>query len=128
MTSLINEEFLAILSAKHMLGAAFTPRHQGAGERAHQIIMNNHLLLINEVCKAFPQEWAVLVPALEYLCETSPREPYGLSAFDLSQGYALLTKPHRQLAPFVQPYGIAETEISVSAIQEALWRVHEGYS
>ena len=67
MTSAINQEFLALLSIKHVKGAAFTPRHQGPGERAHQTIMNNHLLLMNEICRAFPQEWASLVPALEYL-------------------------------------------------------------
>ena len=41
MTSAVNAEFLALLSVKHVVGAAFTPRHQGPGERAHQTIMNN---------------------------------------------------------------------------------------
>ena len=103
MTSAVNKEFLALLNVKHMLGAAFTPRHQGPGERAHQVIMNNHLLLMNEVCRAYPQEWAALVPALEYLCDTAPREPYGLSAFDLTHGYALLTDQDRRLSPFRVP-------------------------
>ncbi len=44
MTCAMNEEFLALLAIKHVKGAAFTPRHQGTGERAHQTIMNNHLL------------------------------------------------------------------------------------
>ena len=69
MTRAINQEFLALLGIKHVKGAAFTPRHQGPGERAHQTIMNNHLLLMNEICRAFTQEWASLVPALEYLCD-----------------------------------------------------------
>ena len=112
MTSTVNEEFLALLSAKHVVGAAFTPRHQGPGERAHQTIMNNHLLLMNEVCKAFPQEWAAFVPALGYLCETAPREPHGLSAFDLSQGYALLTDEQRRRVPFDVPGGMPITDIA----------------
>ena len=112
MTSAVSEEFLALLSIKHVQGAAFTPRHQGPGERAHQTIMNNHLLLMNEVCSAFPQEWAALVPALEYLCETAPREPHGLSAFDLSQGFGLLVDTDRRLAPFSLPWGLPETEVA----------------
>ena len=117
MTSTVNEEFLALLSAKHVVGAAFTPRHQGPGERAHQTIMNNHLLLMNEVCKAHPQEWAALVPALEYLCETAPREPHGLSAFDLSQGYALLTEEQRRRVPFDVPGGMPITDIESDLFQ-----------
>ncbi len=105
MTSAVNEEFLALLSIKHVKGAAFTPRHQGLGERAPQVIMNNQLLLMNEVSRAFSQEWAALVPALECLCETVPREPHGLSAFDSSQGYGLLVDPVRQLGPFEVPRG-----------------------
>ena len=62
--------------------------------------MQSHLLLMNEVCKAYPQEWAQMVPALEYLYETAPREPHGLSAFDVTQGYALLTDDQRRLSPF----------------------------
>ena len=112
MTSAVNEEFLALLSIKHVKGAAFTPRHQGPGERAHQTIMNNHLILMNEICLAFPQEWASLVPALEYLAETAPREPHGLSAFDLSQGYALLVDPNRRLSPFQLPWGLPETDVA----------------
>ncbi len=53
MTSAVADEFLALLSVKHDLGAAFTPRYQGPGERAHQTVMNKHLLLMNEVCRAF---------------------------------------------------------------------------
>ena len=98
MTSAVNEEFLALLAIKNVEGAAFTPRPQGPGERAHQTIMNNHLILMNELCRAFPQEWAALVPALDYLSETAPREPHGLSAFDISQGYGLWVDANRRLA------------------------------
>ena len=112
MTSAIKQDFLALLSIKHVKGAAFTPRHQGPGEQAHQTIMNNHLLLMNEVCRAFPQEWASLVPALEYLCEAAPREPHGLSAFDVTQGFALLVDPNRQLSPFQLPWGLPESEVA----------------
>ncbi len=74
--------------------------------------MNNHVLLMSEVCRAFPQEWASLVPALEYSCETAPREPHGLSAFDLSPGYGLLVDADRRLAPFSLPWGLPDTEVA----------------
>ena len=112
MTAKINEEFLALMSVRRRLGAAFTPRRQGPGERAHQIVMYHHLLFMNEICRCFPQEWASLAPALEYLRETAPREPHGLSAFDLSQGYALLTNQDKRLTPFQIPDGAATTDIA----------------
>ncbi len=112
MTSAVNEEYLTLLAIKHVKGAAITPRHQGPGERAHQTIMNNHLILMNELCRAFPQEWAAMVPALEYLSETAPREPHGLSAFDFSQGYGLLVDANRRLEPFELPRGLPETEVA----------------
>jgi len=115
MTSRIMEEFWALTGTRHVLGAAFTPRHQGPGERARQIVMQNHLLLMNEVCHAFPQEWAALVPALEYLCETAPREPHGLSAFDVTQGFALLTDPQKRMAPSQIPWGQAETDVAAAS-------------
>jgi len=111
MTSRVNEEFLALCGAKHVFGSAFTPRHQGLVEREHQNVMTNHLLLLNEVCLAYPQEWAASIPALEYLCDTAPREPHGLSAFDLTQGYALALDIDKQLVRFTMPHGQPETDV-----------------
>jgi len=74
------------------------------------VMMTNHLILLNEVCKAYPQEWAALVPALEYLYETAPRAPHGISAFDLTRGYALISDVDKQLAPFEVPPALPETE------------------
>ena len=112
MTSAVNAEFLALCGVRHLKGSAFTPRHQGPGEREHLTIMTSHLLLMNAVCKAFPQEWASLVPALEYLLETAPRPPYGLSAFDLTMGFALASDTDRALAPFQVPRLLPETEVA----------------
>ena len=112
MTSRVNREFLALCGASHVTGSAFTPRHQGLVEQGHQTVMTHHLLLLNEVCRAFPQEWAALVPALEYLCETAPREPHGLSAFDLTQGYALASDTDRRLVPFTIPGSQPETDVA----------------
>ena len=72
MTSQVNAELLALCGVRHLKGSAFTPRHQGPGEREHLTIMINHQVLLHEICKCFPQEWAALVPALEYLLETAP--------------------------------------------------------
>ena len=123
MTSAVNREFLAICSAKHLTGSAFTPRHQGPGEREHQTVMSNHLVLMNAVCKAFPQEWAALIPALEYLLETAPRPPFGLSAFDLSCGYVLASATDKRLAPFEVPKLLPETEVA----KESFSRFRELY-
>ena len=74
--------------------------------------MTDHLLLFNEMCRAFPQEWAALMPAVEYLCEAAPREPHGLSAFDLTQGYALASEMDCRLASCTIPAGQSETYVA----------------
>eukprot|EP00969_Alexandrium_andersonii_P225632 9964640-Alexandrium_andersonii.AAC.1 len=66
MRSKVVEEFLALCNAKHLKGAAYTPHHQGLGERGHQVVTTNHLVLMSDVCKAFPQEWPAMLPVLEY--------------------------------------------------------------
>ena len=76
------------------------------------MVMTNHLLLMNEICRAFSQEWASLVPALEYLCDTAPRGTHGLSAFDLAQGFALATSIDRRLVPFTIVLGQTETDVA----------------
>ena len=69
MVNAVMEEFYAVCNTKQFLGAAFTPRHQGPGERKHQVVMQQWLILIHQICKAFPQEWDVLAPVVEYLLE-----------------------------------------------------------
>ncbi len=112
MTSKANEEFSAILGVQHRKGAALTPRRQRPGGRVRQTILKSRLLLMSAVSKAFPQEWASLAPTLEYLGETAPREPHGLSAFDFASGCGLLTSQQRQMAPFTVPRGMPETDVA----------------
>ena len=110
MTSAVCEEFLTLCNAKQFLGAAFTPRHQGPGERKHIEVMKYWLILIHKVCRAFPQEWDVLAPVVEYLLDTEIGES-GFSAHELQTGYALLQEPDVSLAPFMLPRGTAQTEV-----------------
>ena len=84
MVSRINEEFLAICNTKHVLGATLAPRHQGLCERHHQIMMTNQLILMQAVCGAYPQEWATLIPVVEYIQHTALQGSHGFSAHDLS--------------------------------------------
>ena len=62
MTSAVMKEFLTLCNTKQFLGAAFTPRHQGPGERKHIAVMQQWTSLIHKVCKTFPQEWDKLAP------------------------------------------------------------------
>ena len=65
MVNYVQDEFRAILMAKHVKGAALTPRHQGIAERGHQEVLTNHIILMNQVCCAYPQEWCSLVDSCE---------------------------------------------------------------
>ena len=94
-------EFLAICGTRQSLGAPYTPRHQGLVERSHQETAVDLLILVHQVCKAYPQEWSSLVGATEYLCDTAPMGPHGLSAFDITPGHALASQVDRQMAPFM---------------------------
>ena len=73
-------------------------------------MMIDHLILMHKVCKAYPTEWPTLVEVLEYLYDTAPRGPHGLSARDLSCAYAIAHPLDRQLAPFRVPKGAPETD------------------
>ena len=74
MTNAVMTEFLTLCNARQYLGAAFTPRHQGPGERKHIAVMQQWLILIHQVCKSFPQEWDTLAPVVEYLMDTEISE------------------------------------------------------
>ena len=68
MTNAVTKEILAIFGdPNHILAPAYTPRVQGMVERGHQVVSLNLSILLNEVCRAFPQEWSSLIPAVEYL-------------------------------------------------------------
>ena len=109
MTSAVMEEFATICNSKQYLGAAFTPRHQGPGERKHIIVMEYWLILIHKICGAYPQEWDTLAPAVEYLLDTEIGS-CGFSAHEMQTGYAMLPDSDVTLAPFVVPKGTAQTD------------------
>ena len=112
MVNLVQQEFRDILQAKHILGAALTPRHQGLNERGHQEVLTNHIILMRQICDAYPQEWSSLVGALEYLYDVEPQGDFNLSAFDMSTGYALVSDVDRRLAPFTVPGGSVQSELA----------------
>ena len=112
MVNVVQDEFRAILTAKHVKGAALTPRHQGLNERGHQEVLTNHIILMKQVCDAYPQEWCSLVESLEYLYDTEPQGDFGLSAHDMSTGYSLVRDVDRRLAPFLVPSGTAKTGLA----------------
>ena len=116
MVNDVQDEFRAILMAKHIKGAALTPRHQGLNERGHQEVLTNHIILMNQVCRAYPQEWCSRVDSLEYLrqrlYDTEPQGDFGLSAHDMATGYALVGEVDQRLAPFKIPTGTAQTELA----------------
>ncbi len=112
MVNDVQDEFRAILMAKHIEGAALTPRHQGLNERGHQEVLTNHIILMSQVCRAYPQEWCSLVDSLEYLYDTEPQGDFGLSAHDMATGYALVGEVDQRLAPFMIPTGTAQTELA----------------
>lgn len=99
MTSAVMQEILTLYNARQFLGAAFTPRHPGPGERKHIAVMQQWPILIPQVCRTFSQEWDKLTPVDEYLMDTEIGE-CGFSAHELQTGYALLQEPDVTLAPF----------------------------
>ena len=112
MVNKVNTEINALCGIKQLLGAALTPRHQGLGERGHQTMILSLLILMKEVVKAFPQEWASLVPAVEHLMHTAPQGSHGISAHDLSCAWGIASSTDSCLAPFRVPAGLPETDVA----------------
>jgi hypothetical protein len=112
MVNAVQDEFRTILAAKHIKGASLTPRHQGLNERGHREVLTNHIILMKQICDAYPLEWCTLVDSLEYLYDTEPQGDFGLSAHDMSTGYALASDVDKRLAPFKVPAGTAESDLA----------------
>ena len=111
MVNMIMEEIMSVMNIRQVTGASLTPRHQGKVERSHQVLMRSHLILMHKITMCFPQECPTLVPALEYLYATTPQGRYGLSAEDISCGYAMAaSRELLLLRPFQVPEGVAETD------------------
>lgn len=77
MTSRVSQELLAFCGVKHVQGSAYTPRHQGPVERSQQVQPANHLMSLNSVCAAFPQEWPSLLPVLSISATRRRERPQG---------------------------------------------------
>ena len=75
-------------------------------------MMQTHLILMYAVAHAFPQEWTALLPVVEFLYHTAPQGAHGLSAHDLSCGFAVAQAVDDRLKPFVVAAGAPETEIA----------------
>eukprot|EP00973_Karenia_brevis_P061153 8504783-Karenia_brevis.AAC.1 len=88
--------------------------------------MSQWLILIHQVCKAFPQEWDVLAPVVEYLMDTEIGE-CGFSVHELQTGYLLLQEPDVTLAPFMIPrYGRnGHRGTIVQQLQRSRWNIQQ---
>ena len=79
-------------------------------------MMINLVLLIQEVVKAFPQEWASLVPVVEFLMHAAPQGAHGISAHDLTCSFSIATRTDARLAPFRVPKGLRETDVAAQLL------------
>ena len=109
---MIMEELLAVAAdAWHIFGSAFTPRHQGLGERGHQTMLQQHSILMHAYTRSWPQEWSWLVVVVQFLYWTMAQSSVGLSARDMTMGYAIAQDTHRLMLPFRIPKGLAQTDL-----------------
>ena len=68
------------------------------------------MILLQEVTRAHPQEWARLLPVLAFVQAVAPQGAHGFSAHDFSRAYSIISDVDARLAPFKVPSGIAESE------------------
>ena len=78
-------------------------------------MMTDLLILIREVTRAYPSEWAALIPAVEYVLWKAPKGAHGFSAHDFDRAYSLATSVDVALQPFLVPSGIPETDTMARA-------------
>ena len=114
MKSSVIRELMAIFGdPNRIFGPAYTPRVQGLAERGHVVVIINLTILMNTVCKAFPQEWSSLIPAVEFLYFTAPQGSLGFSARDMTMGFSLAQRVGADLSPFMVPEGAMESSFSL---------------
>ena len=73
-------------------------------------MMANQLVLMQAVTSAHPQEWASLIPVVEYVQHTAPQGAHGFSAHDMCCAHSIITDTDARLAPFRIPHGVPESD------------------
>ena len=76
-------------------------------------MLQDHRILMDGVCHSQPQEWSSLVSAVQYLYFISAQNPLGISARDMTMGYAIAQNTHKSLMPFKVPKGMPETDVCI---------------
>ncbi len=73
---------------RQTFGTARRPVEQGILERCHQELQKVLGTLVVDVARSFPDEWAVLLPVVEFMLYTTPGE-HSFSPTALVDGLAL---------------------------------------
>ena len=82
------KEFTALVGIRHRFGMAWRPCEQGAVERVHQEEQKLLGILLNDVMRAFGNEWTELLPVVEFLVYNTPG-PHGLTPRDIDRRWSL---------------------------------------
>ena len=112
-SAVIHELMVMFGDPNRIFGPAYTPRVQGLGERGHMVVLINLTIMMNTICRAFPQEWSALLPAVEFLYFTAPQGSLGFSARDMTMGFSMARRVSADLTPFIVPEGLMETSFAM---------------
>ena len=86
--NIMMKEFSCLVGFRHRFGTAWRPMEQGAVERVHQECQKILGLLVGDITKSYPHEWAELLPIVEFLLYNTPG-PHGLTPRDVDRRWSL---------------------------------------
>ena len=95
--SLAFREIEALLAIRTRDGHRWRPTEQTPVEREHQEVQKSLSILLHEIVRCSPGEWAELLPLVEYIRFLTPNA-YGITPRDLDRCWGIGTSVERDLA------------------------------
>ena len=96
--SVLMQEYIALLGARHKMGTAWRPMEQGVVERAHQELQKILGMLVTDVLQSYKSEWSDLLVIVEFLVYTTPG-PHGYTPRDLDRRWSLAVPLEKDFMP-----------------------------
>ena len=109
--NLFFQELEAILDICDHTGRRYRSTEQAPVEREHQETQRTMGMLITDVIKCLPGEWAQVLPLLEWIRTNTPTQ-CGITPRDLDRQWSIASPIDRELLPFEPPKHLTVSEVA----------------
>jgi len=98
--SAVLEEVCSLLGIDHRVPSPHRPQEVGIGESVHREVNKQVSLILTELSKSYPQEWAKTLDLVFYVLMTSPLQASGFCPRDLDRCWSMRDHLERELVRF----------------------------